>query len=345
MPTARFPIRWRGYDRGAVDQFLARFADDYDRLQAGLATVEELKASSREPDPAGELSAARAEADQIRRSAEEDRARIISEAEQRAAAIVAERVETARAEYERLHAMRNQAAATMRSAVDLLRDLDDTLPAASAYTPPDTAPSAVARAESATTRLRGAARSPWVAGVALLVLAAGTLSAVSYARYASGDIAGPAAADATAMPSGDRAVGEQPGLPQASAPVTPASDSATDAAQENVPAMTGDASAPSQEAAGTSRLTIVLRAERDCWIRVTLDGAAPAEHMLKAGAELTFRSERDAVFRVGDAGAVSLTVNGRPEPPLGRPGEVVTKRIAAPAADARREDDGTIAGR
>ncbi len=37
-----FPVRWRGYDRAAVDVYLRQLAGSYDRMQARLAFLEDL---------------------------------------------------------------------------------------------------------------------------------------------------------------------------------------------------------------------------------------------------------------------------------------------------------------
>jgi hypothetical protein len=64
-------------------------------------------------------------------------------------------------------------------------------------------------------------------------------------------------------------------------------------------------------------------------VRLTV-GDQSASMLLEAGAELTREATSDIVLRVGDAGALVVIVNDKAMPPLGREGEVVTRRITRP---------------
>lgn len=88
-----------------------------------------------------------------------------------------------------------------------------------------------------------------------------------------------------------------------------------------------------------------------------LDGERKFERELDAGEQATVQAQNEVVLRVGNAGAISLTINGVAALPLGRQGEPVTTRItpdnytrllgAVPTASsliARPERSGSISG-
>jgi cytoskeletal protein RodZ len=62
------------------------------------------------------------------------------------------------------------------------------------------------------------------------------------------------------------------------------------------------------------------------WLRVTIDGTVVAEGTYPAGTAKTF-SGRVADVRVGNAGGVGISVNGRPVAPLGHSGDVVERQF------------------
>jgi DivIVA domain-containing protein len=334
MAIARFPVRWRGYDRAAVDRFLTQFASDYDRLQANLASVEQLIATYREQDATGTLATARAEAEDIRRAAEQERARIIRQAEDHATQLVHERLTATRCEGERLAAVRQDAVALVESAVALLRRAEESLPAPPPRNEPNAAPNPVARADvrSALRRAARTWRSKRAAGALIATLTVVTIPAALYPTYRP--------ARRLLVPPA------RVGMPEALTSPPPRSDTANGdglIGVANAPALVhtsgaGNAGkAASEEPPARVGLTIVLRANSPCWIRVTLDGERVAEHLLQGGAEITLHAEHEALLRVGNAGALSVFVNGRSIRPLGRPGEVITRRINATSGAPTRE--------
>jgi cytoskeletal protein RodZ len=84
---------------------------------------------------------------------------------------------------------------------------------------------------------------------------------------------------------------------------------------------------PAVETSGAERLTVNLVASRHCWISATVDGKNQVKRLLQAGDRSTFDVGRDLVLTTGDAGAVTMTVNGREARPLGKSGEVATTRL------------------
>jgi DivIVA domain-containing protein len=92
------------------------------------------------------------------------------------------------------------------------------------------------------------------------------------------------------------------------------------------PAPTASHGGPSSAAA----VTVRLRPLRVCWVRVVVDDRTDARE-LQPGEEIRLEAQRTILLRVGDAGALSVELNGRVLPPLGGDGQVVERRFTAPA--------------
>ena len=120
-----------------------------------------------------------------------------------------------------------------------------------------------------------------------------------------------------------------PGVVRRPQPVAAAAAQAHEAATAPVvvpePAST-ESAAPAP--APSAPLVVRLASSRLCWVRVTVDGRAE-ELMLAAGDEITRSAEGTIRVRIGDAAAVTLDVNGRELPPLGRNGQVVDRTFTA----------------
>jgi hypothetical protein len=86
---------------------------------------------------------------------------------------------------------------------------------------------------------------------------------------------------------------------------------------------------------------IVLQTNRPVWMRVELDGNHDVGRVYPEGALAEFDPTREAVIRVGDAGAVLLGVGGAVPMPFGQAGQALTRRIsvaASPTPPAARTD-------
>jgi len=59
-------------------------------------------------------------------------------------------------------------------------------------------------------------------------------------------------------------------------------------------------------------------------------GDRKESRLLGQGEEIVREASSDVILRVGDAGALIVTVNDRRLPPLGADGEVVTRRVSVP---------------
>lgn len=65
------------------------------------------------------------------------------------------------------------------------------------------------------------------------------------------------------------------------------------------------------------------------WMRVTVDGVTQVEGEQAEGESLRFKADETITLRIGDAGAVRVTVNGQDQGFLGRPAKVVDKTYTA----------------
>ena len=95
---------------------------------------------------------------------------------------------------------------------------------------------------------------------------------------------------------------------------------------------TAGRTASAEEPAGaaprqTSTLQFVLQADEECWIEAVVDGRRAIYRLMQPGERATIESDDEIVLRVGDPGAVTYSVNGRPGEPLGRAGTPVTVRF------------------
>jgi hypothetical protein len=69
-------------------------------------------------------------------------------------------------------------------------------------------------------------------------------------------------------------------------------------------------------------LVIKLKASSDVWVEAKADGEQRIYRLVTAGEDLTVDARRQIVLRIGDASAVTYTINGARGRPLGGPGIV-----------------------
>jgi cytoskeleton protein RodZ len=99
------------------------------------------------------------------------------------------------------------------------------------------------------------------------------------------------------------------------APKTDVSVPSTAAAQEVAPA-------PVENGNPAATLQVSLAADADDWLRVASDGKVVMSDVLHPGEVKTFTAVDGLRLRIGDAGSLQLTVNGKPAGPLGPKGQV-----------------------
>ena len=88
---------------------------------------------------------------------------------------------------------------------------------------------------------------------------------------------------------------------------------------------------------GASPLSLAVEARRQSWIRTTVDGESDPGRTYAAGEKLQLNARHGISLRVGDAGAVYVSVNKGTTAPLGQNGQVMTKQFVA---DASSSDNG-----
>ena len=176
-------------------------------------------------------------------------------------------------------------------------------------------------------------------GVGLIVA---FLVFIYYTRVRPGSVGpGPAQAPAANVPSTSPAAVPPPGQPAAA--VVPAADPPAETAGSGVSQMPAASTAPTSvsapgdaAAAGVPRpppsaapLVVVLSFSEPCWVSVSVDGTRTPSRTAAAGERLEFAVQRSITMTVGNAGAVSLLLNGKAGRPLGGAGQVVTTTVAA----------------
>jgi hypothetical protein len=122
-------------------------------------------------------------------------------------------------------------------------------------------------------------------------------------------------------------------------PAEPATSTAADTATppKDTPAVSAPAAATSSpaepvlpvRAAATrsANLSVVAESIRDVWMRATIDGREDMGRTLTAGEVVNVSADQSISLRVGDAGALVVSVNGGEKRPLGRDGQVVTRQF------------------
>lgn len=111
------------------------------------------------------------------------------------------------------------------------------------------------------------------------------------------------------------------------------------AAAPSAPAVTPQVVLPAEQPAraaeaGPSRL--VARASEPTWISVQTDDGQVVQELLPAGATREWTSTKRFVVTIGNAGGVSLELNGRPIPPLGNKGTVIRELVLPRDAEASK---------
>ena len=97
----------------------------------------------------------------------------------------------------------------------------------------------------------------------------------------------------------------------------------TEASESARPATTSVAPTPGPAPLGSAEtLAIQLRASGEVWVRAVVDGRRSQEAILQAGNLRTFRARERVQFTAGNAGAITLVVNGQVQDSIGERGQV-----------------------
>jgi len=134
--------------------------------------------------------------------------------------------------------------------------------------------------------------------------------------------------------AGNADANSEPNDPQAEASKTaskPDSDAANEGESRATDGQGGGAEAVNEPVAGESEappdtLRVVVTVEdRPSWLSIQTDGILAYEDIGQPGFSQTFEAKRRLSITTGDAGAVTVEVNGQDVGVLGGPGEVLTR--------------------
>ncbi len=133
-----------------------------------------------------------------------------------------------------------------------------------------------------------------------------------------------------------RATGREPGAVGTSGTPAPAASALPVATNGTTAARTGASSSPAAPAPAPAALVVTLETDGPSWISATTDGQRAVYRILPSGTTETLRASRELTIRVGNAGAVRWSVNGRQPVAMGRRGEVKTVTLTPASAGAIR---------
>jgi cytoskeleton protein RodZ len=129
-------------------------------------------------------------------------------------------------------------------------------------------------------------------------------------------------------PAGGEAVASADRLTDGTAsPASPAPVAEAPAPRAEPPAATLPAATKPAAAGASAGHVLIARAQEQTWLSVRADAQDRREVLLQAGQTARFEAEATFHVIVGNAGGVTLSLDGTPLPPLGRPGEVVRDLI------------------
>ena len=74
-------------------------------------------------------------------------------------------------------------------------------------------------------------------------------------------------------------------------------------------------------------LVVTLRAERQCWISIVVDGGERLDRHMEPEETIVLHAQNEARVKVSNAAALSVLINNKQTKPLGLDGEVVTMLI------------------
>jgi hypothetical protein len=120
--------------------------------------------------------------------------------------------------------------------------------------------------------------------------------------------------------------------PPASAPSTAAATSSSASPAASSTTSAAPPVAADTPAAPSAALSLLVEARRSSWLRTTVDGQSDAGRMLAQGETVRLNAKESVALRVGDAGAVFVSVNNGQPAPLGSDGQVVTRQFVVESA-------------
>ena len=90
---------------------------------------------------------------------------------------------------------------------------------------------------------------------------------------------------------------------------------------------TNAGAATSPASATEAPLVVSILATDACWLSLSVDGVKVMGRVLQPGERVEYQARAAVILSAGNAGALAVTINGKPGKPLGGPGQVVTRTI------------------
>jgi len=145
---------------------------------------------------------------------------------------------------------------------------------------------------------------------------------------------GPAPTDEQAARQGVEQAGEAHPVAESAPPVAPATDKPVEAAKP----VKAETKAPEPvkgavKEPAVMRHTLVVKAIETVWIESTIDDGEPFDVTLKKGETLTWKAAETITLKIGNAGGIALTFDGKELAPVGESGYVV--RVELPGAKVK----------
>jgi cytoskeleton protein RodZ len=140
----------------------------------------------------------------------------------------------------------------------------------------------------------------------------------------------PAPRPATTPPQAETPAAVTPRPAPATPAMTPASPAAAEPGAAGPRPLAGMPSLESVAGGVVSPYRLVARTNEATWIRVRTEDGRSSEENVPAGEVREWVSDRPFVVTVGNAGGVSLELNGRTLPPLGGRGAVIPRLVLPP---------------
>jgi cytoskeleton protein RodZ len=132
------------------------------------------------------------------------------------------------------------------------------------------------------------------------------------------------------QPAGLAPSGSAPGLSSSDIQSAPGAQSAQPAAVETQAAATtapAPSAGPPSPVAPNAPLTVGITTNAACWLSLTVDGTRVVGRTLEPGEHVSYPVRTTVTIIAGNAGALSLTLNGKAARPVGTSGQVVTTTI------------------
>jgi cytoskeletal protein RodZ len=130
-------------------------------------------------------------------------------------------------------------------------------------------------------------------------------------------------------PAAAQAPGPAPGAPEGAGTPQPGGPAVGPSPSVAVERSGGPAGVVTFRVQGATSLEVRASFRDRCWVRVTADGVVQEEATFAAGQERLWRARATLRLRLGNAGAVELSVNGVPTGVLGGPGQVIEVVVAS----------------